>query len=393
MIMSKTFKLMILFVALIAMNKVNAQDSSAQMIVFQGTADAKYNGEYVHIYNHMLNEKHDSVIVANGTFTFKQQFKEPTRYMFYSSFEIKAKHGYAPFGILVDHPSVIHFAADMESLVNSKITGSSAQDVYNLFNEQTEPAQKSMMDKLYAKYGRDFVESNKPDTSGQKYKSLMHDYEELNAANTVAEYKILEATIRKNPSSFASIVLLDRNIRDLSLAKREELYGLISPAYKKGYFADQIESNISGMKKSALGSTVENFTLNDPQGKPMNFSALKGKYVLIDFWGSWCGPCHIAFPALRSLYTKYHDKGFEILGIATETNPDAWVKDINKEKLPWLQMIDIKGSQSISQTQFAITQYPTTVLIGPDGKIIGRYGDNGKTEEDRDKQLAAIFKN
>jgi thiol-disulfide isomerase/thioredoxin len=393
MIMSKTFKLMILFVALIAMNKVKAQDSAAQLIVFQGTTDAKYNGEYVHIYNHLLNEKHDSVLVVNGTFTFKRQFKEPTRYMFYSSFEIKAKHGYSPFGILVDHPSVIHFAADMESLVNSKITGSSAQDVYNRFNEQTEPGQKSMMDKLYAKYGKDLVDSNKPDTSSQKYKSLMHDYEELSTANTVAEDKILEATIRKNPSSFASIVLLDRNIRDLSLAKREELYGLISPTYKKGYFADQIESNISGMKKSALGSTVENFTLNDPQGNPMNFGTLKGKYVLIDFWGSWCGPCHTAFPGLRNLYTKYHDKGFEILGIATETNPDAWVKDINKEKLPWLQMIDIKGSQSISQTQFAITQYPTTVLIGPDGKIIGRYGDNGKTEEDRDKQLAAIFKN
>jgi thiol-disulfide isomerase/thioredoxin len=186
---------------------------------------------------------------------------------------------------------------------------------------------------------------------------------------------------------------LDRNIRDLSLAKREELYDLISPVYKKGYFADQVESNISGMKKSALGSTVENFTLNDQQGKPMNFGTLKGKFVLIDFWGSWCGPCHTAFPGLRNLYTKYHDKGFEILGIATESNPDAWVKDINKEKLPWLQMIDIKGSQNISQTKFAITQYPTTVLIGPDGKIIGRYGDNGKTEEDRDKQFAAIFKN
>jgi len=381
----------VLLIVLAAISKVQAQDVNSPAIVFEGTADAKYNGEFVHIYNHLLNEKHDSVMIVNGAFTFKRPFKEPTIYMFYSSFELRAKHGYAPFGILVDHPSIIQLSADMESMVNSKVTGSGAQDVYTHFNAETKPLEKNLMDKLYAKYGRDYVDSNNVDTSTRKYKSLMKDYYAMSAENTTAKNGILESIIRKNPASFASIVLLDRNIRDFGLTKWEELYNVLTPAYKKGYFASEIESNINGMKRSALGSTVQNFSLNDPKGIPLNFSSLKGKYILIDFWGSWCGPCHAAFPGLRALYAKYHDKGFEILGIATESNNDAWVKDVEKEKLPWLQMVDIKGTQSVSQTQFAITEYPTTVLVDPNGKIIGRFGDNGKTETDRDKQLASIF--
>jgi thiol-disulfide isomerase/thioredoxin len=386
--MKKIFKLTLL-IALIAMSRVKAQSTSNdQLIVFEGTADVKYNGQFVHIYNNTLHEKHDSVMVANGTFTFKRPFKEPSIYYFYSSFEMSAKHGYAPFGILVDKPSVIHISADMESLVNSKVSGSSAQDVYAQFNGQTKPLEKSLMDKLYSKYGKAYVDSDNVDTSTQKYKSLMKDYYKLSAENTKAKDQILETTIRKNPSSFASIILLSYNIRDLSLAKREELYGLLSPLYKKGYYGSEIESNINGMKKSALGSTVENFTLNDPQGKPMDFNSLKGKYVLIDFWGSWCGPCHVAFPGLKELYSKYHDKGFEILGIATESSIDAWAKDIVKNDLPWLQMVDDK-TINISQKQFAVTEYPTTVLVDPNGKIIGRFAYN--EEDQRDQKIASIF--
>jgi len=387
----KNINRLLLFITLLAIGKANAQTAASGDIMFEGTADAKYNGEYVHIYNHLLKEKHDSAQIVNGVFTFKRPFSAATRYMFYSSYEIKAKHGYSPFGILVDHPSVIHFNADMESLPNSKVTGSASNDVYEHFSAQTEPAQKAMMDKLTAKYGSELMDNPKPDTADAKYKALIADYNQLNDGYKQFVDKTLETTIRQNPSSFASLVLLDYNCRDFTLPKLEELYALLSPSLKQGSFAEGIEDNIAGRKKSAIGSTVADFTLNDPQNNPVKFSSLKGKYVLIDFWGSWCGPCHTALPGLRDLYAKYHDKGFEILGLATETNLDAWVKDINKEKLTWPQMVDSKIS-NISQKEFAITQYPTTVLVDPNGVIIGRFGDNGKTEDDRDKQLAAIFK-
>ena len=219
---------------------------------------------------------------------------------------------------------------------------------------------------------------------------MIKDYYAFMADNKKESNKIAESIIRQNPSSFASVMLLNNICRDLTLAELEQLYGLLSPKFKKGSFAQSIGDNISGRKKSTIGTTVDDFTLNDPKNNPMKFSSLKGKYVLIDFWGSWCGPCHQAFPRLKELYSKYHDKGFEILGIATESNPDAWTKDIVKSELPWLQMVDDKTS-NVSQKQFAVTEYPTTVLIDPDGRIIGRFAYN--EEDRRDKKVASIFKN
>jgi thiol-disulfide isomerase/thioredoxin len=384
-----TTRRIILFIALVvAVNKVSAQSTGANNIVIEGTADAKYNGEYVHIYNNVLKEKHDSTIIANGKFSFTRPFKEPTRYMFYSSFEIRTKHGYSPFGILVDSPSVIHLDADMGSFTNSKITGSAAQDVYDSYKAKNKLLETAMMDKLYAKYGKAYVDSDNVDTSTLKYKSLMKDYNAASADNAKEANNIAESIIRQNPSSFASVLLLDNICRDLGLPELEQLYGSLSPKFKSGSFAQSIEDNISGRKKSAMGSTVDDFTLSDPKNNPMKFSSLKGKYVLIDFWGSWCGPCHKAFPRLKELYCKYHNKGFEILGIATESNINAWTKDIVKSELPWLQMVDDKAN-NVSQKLFAVTEYPTTVLIGPDGKIIGRFAYN--EEDQRDQKIASIF--
>jgi len=379
-------KKILLFIALvIAIGKVNAQQGN---IVIEGTADAKYNGEYVHIYNNVLKEKHDSTIIANGKFSFTRPFKEPTRYYFYSGYEMKTKHGYSPFGILIDHPLTVRLAADMDSFTNSKISGSASQDVYNSYSAKTGSMETDMMNKLYAKYGKSYVDSNNVDTSTAKYKALIKDYYAMSAENSKASVQIAESVIKQNPSSFASVFLLDNICRDLTLPELEQLYGSLSPTYKKGYFAQSIEDNISGKKKSAVGTLVDDFMLNDPKNNPMKFSSLRGKYVLIDFWGSWCGPCHKAFPRLKELYSKYHDKGFEILGIATESSTDAWAKDIVNNQLPWLQMVDDK-TKNVSAKQFAITEYPTTYLIGPDGKIIARFAYN--EEDQRDNKIASIF--
>lgn len=379
-------KKILLFILLTtAISKTNAQQG---IIVIEGTVDPKYNGEFVHIYNNALKDKEDSVVIANGKFLFTKPFKEPTRYYFFSSYEMKTSHGYSPFGILIDHPSTVHLAADMNSFTKSKVTGSAAQDIYDSYTSKTDNLKTDMMNKLYAKYGKTYVDSNNVDTSTQKFKSLIKDYNAMSADNQKVSNAIAEGIIKQNPSSFASVFLLDNICRYLTLPGLEQLYAALSPKYKKNYYAQGVEDNILGRKKSAIGTVVDDFTLNDPKNNPMKFSSLRGKYVLIDFWGSWCGPCHKAFPRLKELYSKYHGKGFEILGIATESNADAWANDIVNSQLPWLQMIDDE-TKNISQKEFAVTSFPTTVLIGPDGKIIGRFAYN--EEEQRDRKVASIF--
>lgn len=123
-----------------------------------------------------------------------------------------------------------------------------------------------------------------------------------------------------------------------------------------------------------------------PQGDTIRLSdyAGKGKYVLVDFWASWCGPCRAAMPALKELYAKYHDKGFDVIGVSLDAKKDAWLKGIADLELPWPQMSDVKLWDSAGAKQYGIMAIPCTILIDPDGKIVGR-------DLNIQKKLRAIF--
>jgi len=116
--MRKTLKLTMLFIACVTVNLVKAQDGESA--IFKGTADAKYNGQKLIIYNHAIN-LHDSVTVVDGKFELRVPFKEPGRYMFYSDYERKKKGGYTPYGILVTKSGTVDLNADMETLANSAV--------------------------------------------------------------------------------------------------------------------------------------------------------------------------------------------------------------------------------------------------------------------------------
>lgn len=122
-------------------------------------------------------------------------------------------------------------------------------------------------------------------------------------------------------------------------------------------------------KKVAPGEVAPDFTLMDINGKPLSLSSLKGKYVVLDFWGSWCTWCIKGIPQMKEYYKKYSGK-FEILGIACGDSPEQWKKAVEENKLPWLNVInDEKGGTDVSKT-YAISGYPTKIIIGPDGKIV-----------------------
>ncbi len=122
-------------------------------------------------------------------------------------------------------------------------------------------------------------------------------------------------------------------------------------------------------KKVAPGETAPDFTLMDINGKPLALSSLKGKYVVLDFWGSWCTWCIKGIPEMKAYYKKYQGK-FEIVGIACGDSPEQWKKAVEANKLPWLNVLnDEKGGTDISEI-YAVSGYPTKIIVGPDGKIV-----------------------
>jgi thiol-disulfide isomerase/thioredoxin/Skp family chaperone for outer membrane proteins len=120
----------------------------------------------------------------------------------------------------------------------------------------------------------------------------------------------------------------------------------------------------------AVGAPFPDFTEKDLQGKPLSVAALKGKVVLIDFWATWCGPCLVELPALLQTYTKYHDKGLEIIGISLDNDEGRLTTFLKQRGVSWPQFFDGKGWQNKLAVKYGVDSIPATYLLDREGKII-----------------------
>jgi thiol-disulfide isomerase/thioredoxin len=133
----------------------------------------------------------------------------------------------------------------------------------------------------------------------------------------------------------------------------------------------QITDKYNKAKQFAIGKSID-FTLPDKEGKEFKLSSLKGKYVLVDFWASWCVPCRAENPFMLKAYNELKDKNFEIVGVSLDETRAAWLRAVEQDKLPWVQVSDVKGFKTEIAVRFGITAIPQNVLIDPDGKVIAK---------------------
>lgn len=164
-----------------------------------------------------------------------------------------------------------------------------------------------------------------------------------------------------------------------TLKDMEDLVALLSPRVKEGRMKPLYSAIIDGVKKrqeadeaakkvQAAGAEAQDFTLNDLDGKPLKLSSLRGKYVVLDFWGSWCVWCIKGFPEMKKYYDKYKDR-MEILGVDCGDTVDKWKAAVKQHQLPWKHVYNAKGSNDVS-VLYKIQGFPTKILIDPQGKIV-----------------------
>lgn len=121
-----------------------------------------------------------------------------------------------------------------------------------------------------------------------------------------------------------------------------------------------------------VGSEAPDFTQNTPEGKPVSLKSLRGKVVLIDFWASWCRPCRMENPNVVKAYNKYHGKGFDIIGVSLDKTKEAWVNAIKQDGLTWNQVSDLQFWNNAAAQQYGVSAIPYSVLVGRDGKVLGK---------------------
>lgn len=145
-----------------------------------------------------------------------------------------------------------------------------------------------------------------------------------------------------------------------------------NPAYLQTSYMERLRNAIPGWKNQLPGVQFTDLTMADTEGTMHNLSEYvgKGRYVLIDFWASWCGPCRRSMPALKQLYATWKDKNFDIVGLSLDEDKAAWQGTIKRIDLPWHHLSDLKGWASIAAQTYGINSIPATLLVAPDGKVI-----------------------
>ena len=186
---------------------------------------------------------------------------------------------------------------------------------------------------------------------------------------------IKRAFIQQHPDSYVSLELFKEVAsKDYDATANVELFQLLSPQLRQWPSAVPIASYMADQKLLAVGNEAPDFLQYDVDQKPVKLSDFRGKYVLLDFWASWCGPCRAENPVVVKAYQKYRDQNFTVLGVSldAEKQKAAWIKAIQDDKLTWTNVSDLKGWKNQAASLYKVNSIPKNFLIDPNGKIIAR---------------------
>ena len=200
----------------------------------------------------------------------------------------------------------------------------------------------------------------------------------------------LKSFIDNTPASLASLVAAEQLDPNTDFEHMDKaLQGLKEIVPNSKYFSN-FDTKLEQFRRLAVNAVAPELAFNDPSGKPIKLSDYRGKYVLIDFWASWCKPCRAENPNVVKVYEQYKEKGFEIVGVSLDQKKDAWVKAIEKDNITWPQMSDLGGWQSMPAKIYNISSIPATILLDKEGVIIAK-NLRGTSLEDKLSELFAQY--
>lgn len=350
----KLFLLSIILVAVVSMAK--GQTS----FIISGTINGINSGNVTLVYVDQGQPQQLSAKIKNGNFIFNGSLGEPQRLMInFSNDHFSGETNF--FGGNED----IFISIDTAHPGHPLISGSATQKDFEHYNELVKDVEKKS--ESLNKTGAALY------LSGKLTESLKDSLFAVRDKLDQEKRTIIAGFAKEHPASAVSAWAIsifygfDPNLDELL-----PVFNSLSEKNQQSLYGKQITEIIGAAKKTLIGTTAANFTANNPDGKPVSLSSYKGKFVLVDFWASWCGPCRAENPNVVNMYRKYHSDQFDILGVSLDASKDAWVKAIKNDKLEWQQVSDLRAWESKIVTSYGLKGLPFNMLLDKDGKIIAK---------------------
>jgi peroxiredoxin len=314
----------------------------------------------------------DSAAAKNGTFLFKGTAVEPLKTQLVID---HTGQGLASLGRLRNADFLIVYLEQGEILItgddsvkHATITGSALNTEYAKYRAVVLSVTEKASNEIDVEYLAASIEK-RSDTSFRA--DLMAKMKKAIGERDSLKY----VYVRQNPGSFLSLeALRELAGKDIDVAKIEPIFSGLSPGLRKSKAGTDFAKLLYDDGPTAIGAMAPDFVENDMDDHPVKLSDFKGKYVLLDFWASWCGPCRAENPNVVKAFNKYKDKGFTVLGVSLDQpgKKDAWLAAIKKDGLSWTQVSDLKFWNNAVAKLYGIMAIPQNFLIDPKGKIVGK---------------------
>ena len=327
---------------------------------------------YIYLRTEAANSTHvDSAAVKDGHFEFKGLVREP------QLAAITDQSSQKGFLFYLEN-SAIGIEGSFNEPQKIKISGSKTQDEKLAFEKMNAgvKAKQMALQQAYQAAAANFDSS--------KVRLINNEFDSLNKVSL----SLAQTFVKAHPASVVSLALLSQYRYVLAYPQLDSAYNSLAQSVKNTEAGKKFNTDLAILERRQNGKPAMDFTQNDVNGQPVSLSDFKGKYVLLDFWASWCGPCRAENPNVLKVYNKYKDKNFTVLGVSLDKNKEQWLEAIKKDSLPWTQISDLQYWNNAAVIQYGIQGIPANFLIDPNGIIIGQNLRGEALEE----KLAEVIK-